>query len=474
MKRAGALLPFALLFSGPLLAKTCDVKTLTNNCELFRQLEPNDTLEFDDGTQVPACALNSMSQGDEEKRAKDLQRPLAVFGEVLGNSELSGVTDDQRKRWMNGELRMDDLLPQEARKIRWPPGGGPGDSFQRVTPEQVRAFWENKVGKDNYLKLVSAATEHDEITRRYIDRRMAPSSVEFDFSKQSAREERLFVEAKSAVERKILAGRSEFALNANEKEILARIRGVKLRKGNLDQFECGIPYGASFDYGVQEVSIPPGLMFQPDEALLRVMTHEISHSFDLCRLGGGLDGDSAAPKYPRASGDLAHTPFFETYRCLRSTGGGAFRGPEEKSNDPDTANACHPNHHNEAFCDWFAAETMATEMKMKGRPTNGPMPKPLRAASGKTVKLPSALKPHLLQLDYACNTGEKERYQETGQHPSWANRVDKLMMRQPALTQGLGCTASGKACPYPTVNTRSDSVAPATQPAPGSQTQGID
>lgn len=457
----------------PVQARTCDLKTLTQDCKLFEDLNPEDSLEFEDGTSVPACALQSISQSESNRNEAETKPELAKLAVAFSALKPGEVSSATLNRWMNGDLQLRQVLPSETEIVNWPPDSA-NPTRQSKTPAEVRAYWEQKLGQDGYMNLVDATFSLDQISKKYAARKGQKDTMQFDFSQQDARAERLFKEAKAAVERKILAGRAESALNANEKEILERVRAVTNNKYAYSINGCGIPYHASFDYVAQDISIPPSGMFQPDESILRAMTHEISHAFDLCRLGGGVDGDSAAKKFPRATGDLVHTPFYETYRCLRSDAGGKFRSPKEKSSSPDLKDACYSNHHNEAFCDWFAAETMATELPLRDRVVNGPMPKRVSPKTGKTVKLPNALKAHLMQMDYACGVKAESRYDSTGSHPSWAGRVDNIMLRQPALTQGLNCEPSGKGCPYPVAPRADTPAALPMQSAPGERTQGVD
>jgi hypothetical protein len=254
-----------------------------------------------------------------------------------------------------------------------------------------------------------------------------------------AREERLFDRAKASLVSYLLRGRTADQLSPAERNMLERVKSVRLRKGSPYDVDCGPAYTSFFDYGKGDAGFPPGMMFHTDESLFRSMVHELSHSIDRCRLSQPQAAGGSQP----AVAD-AQNPYFPIMQCLVRERKRSFISPV--NGDPlSQENVCKANHHEEGFCDWMAGEVMAKEIGAGYFTKNPSAPvAPVNfnldqlTAQGNTISVPKGWETIFYQLDAACG----ESRQESGSHPLWRDRLEQIILRKPEIRRALGCKPS--------------------------------
>lgn len=424
--------------------ESCSVAKLTDSCRFFKELKGDELLEFPDGQTVPACAMGTVAN-EKQKKLDEIEKGLhARIKDILSQAPAGEFDEGEVQQAMYGHRLIRELKREGNFEMDWPPLKKWKETKpQVVNAAKVRDFMAKRVGEDGVRGLIAAGDAIETLSSYRLDQRIGKKVTYAIDDSQNRRVKALFEKSKSGVIEYVLRGRKESELSASEANILARVRSVTLReKYRADSTDCGPAHTAFFDYAddVWEVGIPPSMLFQPDESLMRSMIHEISHSFDSCRLSEefkvrGKTHDAVPP---------SESPFAGVHRCLLDRGG-SFSNVARAATDPMTTDGvCNHGKHLEGFCDWTAGEVLA-QMSRAGSldvASAGPSLRPLDSSEkpiGRKIKVPAQWKPFLYQLDGACQESADEK---GGNHPLWRDRFEQIMALNPELRKRLGCVAS--------------------------------
>jgi hypothetical protein len=426
-----------LIFSNSFATENCNLNSLTKNCSLLRDLKPDENLVFPDGQSIPSCALsstNSKSQDELNTKEKEIQSNILRILQQTSSNKF----DEQVLESLFNSNQMETMFEHESGTLRWPPHSN-DKSYQEITKYDIDNYWVQTLGKARYQKLKQQYAIMRKLSNSRMDSRL--NREPFKLNNQRPRVEKLFSSSKNAVEKFLLNGRSESNLSAAEADILDRIRQVRIDPNYGDDIDCGPPYLAAYNYNNKKVLLPPSLLFYPDQSIIRVLIHEISHSIDLCRLSTVPNPRNGLDYF--ANEGIEKSPLWSVHKCLTSTSGGDFMRPIDPSlEDLHKENVCDNNKHNEAFCDWLAANILANQPELLEQ-KNFEKPSAMNKMVQKPVRAPAGLDVLLLQADSACSEIEKK---ETvwDEHPSWERRVNDIMLREPKLRARANCRSQGE------------------------------
>jgi hypothetical protein len=395
----------------------CNPSSIARNCDFFRQLDANDVVEFADGFQLPACALESnpitvnMNEGERKLSAR-VKNLLNKFPPEKRNSE-------KFKLWPSLIFQPVSDLSEEDKKV---------------------------LGPDGLRELSAIAEEENNYFNQLLS--MKKSHAKFDMRGQTERRKKLFDEAKKAIEEQFLQGRDPGTLRGTEAAIYKRIDAVEIDESTVipRELECHSPAAPGFKYDKNKIALPPELMFYPDQSILRAIIHEFGHSFDLCSLSAEKEGSKKWFGNRKSVAELTSTPFYNTIQCLQSQDGGNFGNPK-KISAASAGPLCSEDYQQsyEAFSDWVSAETLqANPGLLKSQRSSGP--KPLMKLSGRILNAQSNSETLFYALDHRC--GEDEVH-NLG-HPLWEQRLNALWLNYSRL-RPAGCESNNQpTCQWPT------------------------
>ena len=451
-----SLLLWSSAFAGASLK--CEVSSLTNNCALLKNLKTEDILEYRNGQSTPACILAAVRDTNWEAKEREEKVHTVRIIRVLENVQ-PPLTKEQLRSVLNTN-DLERMFATPPPRISWPPFSDKEENpIRSVTAEEVRAYWAERVGAEGLAELLDALQKRSQIGNVFFRRDLRVSDLKFNIGDQEARLKILFGRAQQAVIQDVLAGREEKQLTAAERDILRRVQALTLSKSFGYPDNCGPYYLAANDYTRNEIIVPPGMMFFPDPSLMRALLHEISHSFDLCRLSGMKEDDitgrdrvlpenGVAQGFPDLSLDAS--PYYSVHQCLRTEEGGHFikMNKINKHEPLSREGVCLYNEQHEAFCDWNAARIIAANPQLMKQELAGATPV-AKYDTGQVVKAPEKFECIANMVYCPCSEKQAADYKYSS-HPSWFRRVDDILFRESVWQKQFGCQGSGKKpCPQP-------------------------
>lgn len=273
----------------------CQVKALTENCDLFKEKGREDGIKFADGSFIPNPQKRAAQRSEfsENARNAELRAQAAVMRafQNLRNPEVSPLFLVAINGNLKNPVLVSSLDQQVSEKhhesepliLPWPPTD---DSAQlrKVNVNELRAFFAT-------LK----ASDRAEITRTLLAaKQVSPTSVNENSSgimsagfleKRKKRARELFDEAQSLLLDEIQKGRSFENLPEFEKAQYLKVKSVRLKDfdaAKSDPSCAGVNPDAFYAPRNQTITLCEKYALWPDASLIEVLGHELGHAIDPC------------------------------------------------------------------------------------------------------------------------------------------------------------------------------------------------
>lgn len=476
-------------------AQTCDFKAVTNQCEFFKNLNPDDVIELANGEKVPACALSSVYSAQAETAMAGTEDAQVELRDHMAQIPTSIFSDRFKQNLAGiGFHRLGDLThPSDRVKVNlpWPPNQN-GAPVREVSTLEFMNYLQSQQGWDR-SRLISLMRAADQNQNRQValalDRPGDASLVRTPAQTRAA-----FEAVRSESLAFLSQGRSASELSPAMRSAIARVESYNIAIQN--PMASGQPpicgpnrgIGGRNNTGRAYIELGEKMNYFPATATYRTLAHEVAHSFDPCRSGvttfrpspefanwvstqpnvsnpEGIfmrDLPAGSEAVLRGSQVLAEpfslddNPFRETYNCLIQQGAtgrghdlnrglGRFhhRGQDylnQNGSVQSQAQACEFTQGNEIFCDWFASQILEQMIQKDGALSNAnPSASSTASSSPGVVKAPRGYEYLIFNLDEACAEEISGAPMITqGEHPSDRRRVD-LMLNNPTVAEALGC-----------------------------------
>lgn len=511
---AFAILPFAISMTSK--ATPCGLADATNDCEAFRQ-DPG-LIRFDDGTRISAEPDPFLTSSDREEFSR-----RDVYGRTA--AEILRQVPEARlhpraRTWISSTAAAETLLKFRGWRskdygamtmaIPWPLES-PAPGLTEVPVREAMLALESSLGRPTLDSLDAAVGEHQVLItdRGARARQRYLATIDQDAIQHGERMDRLAERSIALARRRILRGRSESALSAEERNLLARASLVRFRRDAGQSCSSG-GVGAFYNAQSHSFAVCPASFALPDESLVMMMAHEVAHSFDPCLARGPLvqvdpqrlrqwrnsrepdalttsdrsflDGLANSAGYAviepvrmtspvvrslLSAGILrvhepgmtqASHPYSSVISCLATTQGGGFAAPTWNPAEADANPECQGHAINEAFCDWFGAEALASGPESLRRYDP---PDRLRRVVGGFASVACLHRPGQRPTD--------DEQALTQSHPAMTTRTNMIVLRNERLRQAIGCQGASTV-PSCRETPSATTARPAASPAP--ETQG--
>ena len=288
-------------------APSCDLDSITDDCKIFDGEKP---IRYPDGTEIPMLAKpeppNSKIVSNSRRRSTQAQEELALASKRLSWEvrqsilshlrEVNGYTlNNQAKLYLSNNPELFDRLLDSSKSaeeviVPWPMSGATSlveePKLERLPISRVKNFLQFNVSI---------------MVRRRIKRELARlekltdqgggsfpygyASLENTVSTRRKGDVQVLVtKAKRKVEKILLAGRKVSDLSDEEKGLLIKIKDIKPVFTAKNARQCRSEVGTAY-YQISDntIQICPQLVNYPDQALMAVIGHELSHPMDPCR-----------------------------------------------------------------------------------------------------------------------------------------------------------------------------------------------
>ena len=461
-------------------AQQCTYEDLTKNCQFFSELSGNDILTFDDGWELPACSLASVSEATRIKSDNEKKAVLVKIAIILEKAKTK-IIESTFYQYLNGNLDIKSLISTDETVEMHLPIGVHWKEQQKkiISRQELEKLWGELIGSDQIEPLKSALRELDHTVELALN--LEYRGDQYQAEDISRRESEILNGAKECLSQAlILNGRDRKDLSKEEANLLMRMESIQASKGHDSvKLDCQPGYSAYNDEESAEVGLPPGQMFLPTQSLFRSMAHELAHSIDLCRIAKPWNISNSTKTLSElnpnastlgiASTDLGKTsiqpipfdkhPLLSVNDCLINDPSKAFSQVHEgisPMSSPEAA--CTQNKQNEAFCDWAAslavAENERTKCfdKMAFKYTPPRLTEKSKQSIGKKIKVPKGWAPAMHLLDKACSGNN-----DSESHPLDKDRINKIFLRNPEIQKLLGCAPTKDlACENPLSNQKNN------------------
>ncbi|MCB0394726.1 MAG: hypothetical protein KDD25_09205, partial [Bdellovibrionales bacterium] len=280
----------------------------------------------------------------------------------------------------------------------------------------------------------------------------------------------------------------EFVSDPKIREALLK----KIRKIELGNLDCSEPLTenadreelkgdpmlreAAFFYQDKVHFCPGHLALQNSQfSLVRVIAHEIAHSFDPCSLLTDSDYSGLFKTEGVSESELlAQLPFAGVSQCLESKGIADTTGLHSAINltNPLFSNwnesdikdrLCIGTQINEAFSDWFSTETSSEAIEWaakRGKDSTQP-PANLTPIKGeKEIRAASVNSTRAI-----CARDMLDTWWSSNEHPNEETRINRIFLAHPKFRQTFHCESSTSKdyCPPPRRTATSDSTSGGTR-----------
>lgn len=468
---------------------SCDFKTVTNQCQFFKNLKPTDIIELANGEKVPACTLSSVFSAQAETalaRAEEAQVALRDYIHGLPPSVMSSEFKSRLESL--GYHNLGNLTYPNKNKLSlpWPPNQS-GAAPKEVSIDELLAFWGGQQGLDRerFIAMVRASDVRVQRSETAIS---MDTRDRVEFLRTPAQTQAAFNQVKTEALAFLRQGRSDSELSPDMRSVIGRVEAYTLSNpgpsGSSPEI-CGPNRGQGGANNISRgfIDLGPKLNYFPGGTIQRTLAHEFAHAFDPCRSNvtlfkasdefnrwvsthqnvnnpRGVFGIAMPPNSEAqlmgsqvlgAPFSIDQNPFRETYNCLINQGegrsghslnrglGNFHKGTGEylAQNGPvrTEAQACEFTQGNEIFCDWFAAQILEQIIK-KNPPAR---PSPTRPLPEGVVAAPPGYEYMIYNLDEACAEEIAGDPLYTGaEHPSDRRRAD-LILNNPTVAEAMGC-----------------------------------
>lgn len=357
------------------IPKGCPLDHMPKVCEAFREIKNTDVLVFADGTKIPGCMLRTANRDSTKNNLQNLERSI-----------FNTLNESKAPYPREGHYVLSDLIEDH-------------EALRRFAVKQSAQFAE-EVNEFTDLK----------------NRSRLPSQPLSDSNTYHDDFEFALTELKALIVRPKFSATPE-TIN----RISMRLGKIKDAPPEDPSTDACLPDVDSigFDPTRDRVELPKSFVHYPRLTRLRILGHELAHSFDPCQV--------------ITTGDVQQHPFAALIMCIRDD-----VGRFKQADSPNSQKGwCYEGHTKEAFCDYFGGHLVEMSLA-KTKPVNR---KQLASSDPKAINLPPGFESVFFDLDNACLKGLNSDAGST--HPSPYRRLKEIYMRMPSIAKSLGCKVNG-------------------------------
>ena len=497
----------------------CDFKSVTHQCEFFKNLKPTDIIQLANGEKVPACTLSAVFSAQAEEAMGKVEESQVELRDYLSSLPSSAMSTSFKQRL--AELGLNNLgdltYPNEAKvSVPWPPNKE-GAKAKSVSVTQIINYMESQEGidKDRLLRLLRAS---DQNQNRHVALSM-DTDQRSEYLRTPQQTQAIFNQVKTNALEVLRQGQSDSQLSPEMQSVIGRVNAYYLSQNSSGQpgSLCGPGRGQGGRNNTAQgfIELGPKMNYFPAGAVQRTLAHEFAHAFDPCRsnttmlraseefaqlardrgqnnpgnlfgirLPPGSESQLMGSEVVGAPFSIDQNPFRDTYNCLINQGEGRTGHPlnrglgnfhtrqgeylSQNGAVRSESQACEFSQGNEIFCDWFAAQVL--EQTIKKDPP--PRPSPDRPLPEGVVAAPPGYEYLIYNLDEACAEEISGAPSISGSdHPSDRRRVD-LILNNPTVAEALGCPRTPDSeviCPASQTVHHTGTTSPTTAPSPSPQ-----
>lgn len=278
----------------------CQVESLTNRCNFFREQGREDGIKFPDGSFLPNPLKQAAVRTDYESSRKVAElRAQAGVMRALQNIDAPKISPLFIVA-IGGSLNHPTLLSaldqsssskhHEARPLLlpWPPTDD-GAQMRKVSADDLRAFLSSLKASDrtDLVKAISAAQPMAQSNSPNVltAPRRAYRVSESVLEQRKIRARELFEEAKALFLDEIKRGRAYENLLEYERNQYQKVKSVRLKSfdaAGSDPSCGGFSPDAFYSPRTHSVTLCENYISWPDASLIEVLGHELAHAIDPC------------------------------------------------------------------------------------------------------------------------------------------------------------------------------------------------
>ena len=345
----------------------CPGNKLEKSCEALASIPTDKVLVFADGTEMPACYLttaNPKLSDEKTKKSMELHR-------IIVNKLDKILTRDQVMNLVYTLSEPSALLP-----------------YFKSDPEGQKAVEE-------LIQLEEAERPPKRRTNKDIQE-------SFDYAQTEMAKE---------------VEKGNFANPTLKNKTISQVKSIKNAPvQSIRAISCKPVIQAFYLWvkgtSVQALSLTPATTQMPEFSKLRIIGHELAHSFDPCK-----------PELQDSH------PFKKLIDCLQKDVGEFKEGYFNYKNDSHTC---------EAFADMFGV--YIAEKWQKSQPPAKPI---VRDSSPNKIYMPPGYEMIIVDLDLACRD-LASHYKGEGSHPASETRLKEIILKNPTVAKAVNCPMDAK------------------------------
>lgn len=356
----------------------CILDNMAKVCQSLSQINPHDTLQFADGSSVPACVIRTenvsalIADHNGESKSTKLASLTRKYFDILQKD--SSLSDQRIAELLRSPARLETYLKKHRYSLK---------------------------SKDwlDYQPLAKERQVQNAVTTKYTD--LQPG---FDFAKKILLD---------------LGGQQLAADSSSDKNSFNGLKNVQLHRTGIPENLLCRPMLNSFYYGPNgmlknSVYFTEGTTQLNEKSIYFLTGHELGHSFDPCH--ALVDPISEVH------------PYRKLISCLRNDVGHFKSVTKIKSH----ADWCKDDHTNEAFSDYFGLYVL--EEYLKKNPTKT---QKIASRAG-IVAMPPGYENLFFLIDDACAGGIDDDDSKSD-HPSGYRRLKNVITNSSIIAKSLGC-----------------------------------
>lgn len=363
-------------------------KNIIKVCEELGKIESDKTLVFADGSEMPACLMQTMPPRERELAISERKLMYKIF-DFLISAGISLGDKTYRTKMLKSK--------EQLISLKW------------LYPELSDIVDELLIVREKRLPM-----------QRQVTIKTPPLNKEFDDALMG-----------------IKALVTQFPNGSKVSSKVARIGSEPSTKQFID-INCRQPPNAFFNKYFDNVSLSDSIKSFPPLTRKFILGHEIAHSFDPCFISmtdapfkNNPDPDMIFKynlnEYKPRKKPLHENPFESLINCIRDEVG-KFKQEEQGNTD-----FCRQRHTREAFCDHIGTYLVSEHLKTQKYPQIKKTPQ--------KVYLPPGYEAVFFFIDDTCAKDNLE----SSTHPASKRRLFDILLKNPIISKSLNCPIDSKA-----------------------------